>query len=394
MKKQRGVVILFCIFVVLLMLAFAGLAVDGAALLAERSELHRATDAAALAGAGKLGFDSSVFPTVRSFAVTYAANNPTPFGAVSLNSNNSNAANGDVVLGIWNAGTFTPSLDGTQVNAVLCQTTRAVPMTFARILGLTVMPMSAQSIAVSNPPNSLPPNACMFPMGVTACQFQNAGAWTSQGCGTPVTFATSSGQPPNTNAGTNTGAWINPTGTGNPNASTLSQWLAAAAGGGPCNPTLVAGQSVGANNGMIQPVVDDLEQYFIQKYNASQSSGQPYTAYDTSNNPVYTGYGWEVYVPVIQTACPPQAINQDVMIYTFTKFIITQVINKGDCAVANSADGNSWPLCPPPMNPQGAPKDSSLRSIFGYFECGGIESVPAPFPAPRAALGTKLRLVQ
>src|SRR5574341_460776 len=185
-REPRGTVILFGIFVVIIMLACGGVAIDVAALLAGRSEMHRATDAAALAGAGNLAFDSSVFPTVRASAVAFGANNPTRFGPVTLDPNN------DVVLGTWNAGAFTPwdgSLNGTQVNAVLCRTARNIPTSFLRIIGVTTMPMSAQSIAVANPPNSLPTNACMFPIGVTACQFLNAGAWTSQGCGTPMTFA-------------------------------------------------------------------------------------------------------------------------------------------------------------------------------------------------------------
>jgi len=385
-RQPKGVVILFGIFVVIIMLAVGGVAIDVAALLAGRSEMHRATDAASLAGAGNIAFDSSVFPAVRAAAVTFGGYNPTRFGPVNLDPNN------DVILGTWTAGAFTPwdgSLNGTQVNAVLCRTARNIPTSFLRIIGVNAMPMSAQSIAVAHPPSGLPPTACMFPMGVTACQFMNAGAWTSQGCGTAMTFATSSGQSPDTQAGTNTGAWINPTGTGTPNASTLRQWLAAAANGTGCQAAPAAGTDVGANNGMIQPVVNDLEDYFIPKYEASS----PYTINGTNGESVYEGKGWQVYIPVIQTDCPPQAINQAVEILTYTRFVITQVINGGNCAVNNPNDPNSFPLCPAPNGPNTNP-DPSLRAIFGYFDCTRFEAPPNPVPAPVAALAERLRLVQ
>jgi hypothetical protein len=392
MKKAKGTVIGFVLVALISLLAFGGIAVDIAAVATARTELRRTTDASSLAGAGKLAFDSSVFNTVRTTAAAYGTNNPTRFGPVNLNLNPSNAPGGDIVLGTWASGAFTPwdgSLNGTQVNAVLCRTTQNVQTWFLRMIGILGLPMTAQSIAVSNPPNSLPPGGCMFPMGITACQFQNAGAWTSIGCGTAMTFATSSGQPPNTIAGTNTAAFVNPYGTGNPSASDLRAWLAAANSGVACQAAPAAGAMVGANNGMLQPVMNDLEGYFITHYNASPV----YTVNGYGGTPAYTGQGWEVYVPVIQTNCPPTVIVQDVMIYTFAKFVITQVINGGDCAVNNPNDLNSYPLCPAPNGPNTNP-DPSLRAVFGYYDCGVLDTVPTPTPSPRAALADRMRLVQ
>ncbi len=379
MKKPRGSAFLFTIVLIIpFMLIMAGVAIDMGVLVTVRNELHRATDAAALAGAGHLAFDDTVFPVARANAVAYGASNPTRFGPVSLNANGSNGASGDVVLGVWNNGVFTPSLDGSVVNAVLCRTTQTFPTSFLRLAGLTTMSMSAQSIAVSNPPNTAP--ACVFPIGVTTCQFVGPQGYSSLGCGTAVTFATSSGQVPGTQAGTNTGAWVNLTG-GTPNGPYLQQAIAAAANG-TCASNPVAGESVGANNGMIQSVVDAFEGYFVQKYNASQE----YTIKDANGAAQYQGKGWEVYLPLISTACPPQAINQSYTIQTFSKFVFTQVINKGNCVVNNPNDLNSLPLC--------SVKDPSLRAIFGYFDCSKLESTPTTIPTPRAALATRLRLVQ
>jgi len=385
-RKPRGVILLLTIVLVIpFMLVMAGLAVDVASLVATRTELHRATDAAALAGAGKLGFDDTVFPAARANAVTFAAQNPARYGQVVLDPNVSNNPAGDVVLGIWNAGAFTPSVDGTVVNAVLCRTRLNTPTSFLRLIGLTTMAMSAQSVAVSNPPNS--PPACVFPIGVTTCQFVGPQGFSSLGCGTAVTFATSSGNVPGTQAGTNTGAWVDLTG-GNPTAPGLRQAIADAANG-TCNSNPVAGDTIGANNGMIQSVVDLFEGHFIQKYNASLTS--PISIYgprvgDQSAPLVYQGGGWEVYLPLIQTACPPRDINQSYTIQTFSKFVFTQVINHGTCVVNNPVDTNSAPLC--------SLRDPSLRAIFGYFDCSHLDSQPTSVPTPRAALATRLRLVQ
>jgi hypothetical protein len=391
-RKVRGSVLLFTVLLVIpFLLIMAGIAVDVGMLLTVRSELHRATDAAALAGAGGLGFDSSVFPTVRDNAVTYAGLNPYRYGSVVLNRNDGNDPAGNVVLGVWDASKtppFQPSLDGSVVNAVLCRTQQSLPTYFMRMVGLQSLTTSAQSIAVANPPNTAP--ACVFPIGVTTCQFFNGPTWSSLGCGTAVTFATSSGNVPGTQAGTNTGAWINLTGTGQATAPYLNQAIADAANG-TCNSNPVAGQPVNANNGMIQSVVDTFEGYFIQKYDASATT-TIYAADGTTKT--YEGKGWEVYLPLIQTDCPPKDINQTYTIQTFAKFIFTQVINHGDCVVNNPADTNSWPLCPPPMNPEGLPKDPNLRAIFGYFDCATLDTTPTTIPTPRAALANRLRLVQ
>jgi Flp pilus assembly protein TadG len=388
-RDPRGSVFLLTIVLVIpFMLIMAGIAIDMGALVTLRNELHRATDAAALAGAGKLGFDDTVFPTVRANAVTYGANNPTHFGAVSLDPNASNSPTGDVVLGVWDpskAPKFSPSLDGSVVNAVLCRTTQSLPTSFLRLAGITSITMSGQSIAVANPPNT--PPGCVFPIGVTTCQFFNGSAWSSAGCGTAVTFATSSGKVPGTQAGSNTGAWINLTGTGQANGPYLNPAISAAANG-TCASNPVAGQSVNANNGMIQSVVDNFEGYFIQKYNASNVT----KVSDGNGGFTYEGKGWEVYVPLIETECPPKSINQTYVIQTFAKFIFTQVINHGVCVVNNPADTNSHPLCPPPYGP-GA-KDPNLRAIFGYFDCASLTSTPTTIPTPRAALANRLRLVQ
>jgi Flp pilus assembly protein TadG len=389
-KKPRGSIFLFTVVLVIpLMLVIAGFAVDVALLFSTRSELHRAMDAAALAGAGKLGFDSTDFPAARQFAQNYAASNKfSQTRTISLNLNTANNPAGDIVLGIWDgaARTFTPSLDGTVVNAVQCRTTQSIPTYFLNMVGLTSLSTSALSIAISNPPNNAP--GCVFPIGVTTCQFFNGSAWSSLGCGTSITFTTSSGQITGTTSGTNTAAWVNLLG-GSANGPYLIPAITAAANG-TCTSNPLAGQTVNASNGMENNVMDSFVSLFTSVYNSSPVytiNGLP----DSNGNPTtaYKGKGWEVYVPLIATDCPPKDVNQSYVIQTFAKFIFTQAIHHKACVVSNPADTNTSYICSHSTDPT-----YPQEAIFGYFDCATLNVTPTPIPTPRAALGTRLRLVQ
>jgi Flp pilus assembly protein TadG len=396
LNNQHGSVLLFTTVTLVLLLVFGGIAIDVTYFGSVRRELQRSMDSAALAGAGNLGFDDTVFPVARAAAQNYAGLNgysDPAAGGVSLNPNTANNPTGNIVLGIWNGNNFTPSLSGTEVNAVRCQFATTVPTSFLRLLGMASLGVSAQAIAVANPP-LLPPTPCVFPMALSGCAFTNAGAFNSQGCGAAATFISSSGKPPGTNAGTNTAAWANLCGTSTPSAPDTKNAINGAASG-TCNPgctTPQTGDTIGTNNGMQQSVFNLLESTFIEQFNKSGTQ----TVTDSSNNVTYSGPGWKVYVPVIGTDCPPGPINGPQQITSWTEMVITQVYNGNNgCAVNNPADSNSWSICPQPMNPNGPAKaDSNLRAVFGRYSCTFVDSVASRIPGPRSALGTKLRLVQ
>lgn len=410
---QRGSVLLFTTVLLAMLLVMGGMAFDLAYQMSADNELQRSMDAAALAGAGNLGFDSTAFPTARQAAQSYAGQNPfhelQTGGNINLNLNTANATNGNIVLGIWDpskpagVGTgnrFEPSLDGTRVNSVLCQFQSTVPTSFLRLLGFNNLPVTAFAIAVANPPATPPPNACLFPIGLGDCPFAGN---SSLGCGVAISFITSSTK---TGPGgenclnppcTNTAAWVRiDGGSDTPNASYLRDAITGAASGN-CPPSPIStGQDIPTSNGMVQSVFDHLEPYFIEKYNASAAS--PITIKNSSGEVVYTGQGWEVYLPVIDTACPPGPISGDKTIVGFTKFVMTQVINKGDCAVANhNPPNNEWdpigktPNCTGTNVPQNS---GAVRGIFGYYACELNPANPNPFPAPRSALAQRLRLVE
>jgi hypothetical protein len=394
LRNQRGSVLLFTTVIMVFLLVMGGIAIDLTYHGASKGELQRSMDAAALAGAGNLGFDDTVFPTVRQEAWRFGNLNPYRVGTVNMNLNTANAANGNIVLGIWDgsANTFTPSLDGTQVNAVQCQYATQIPTSFLRLLGFTTLPVGAMAIAVSYPPETIPEEACVFPIGVTDCPFQAGGTYSSEGCGAPLTLISSSGSggPIRDPGATYTATWLNPYGEDIPNVPLTTNALNAAADG-TCETTpLTTGDGVGTNNGMQQVVFDLLEDLFQQKYQASVDSGTSYTVEGVGDWPGYTGNGWQVWIPVLETDpadCPPQALNGVETIDGWTRMVITQVINHGTCAVVNSADVNSAGLCPDSGEPD-------LRALFGYYDCEVFPAPPNPEPAPRSALADRLRLVQ
>jgi Flp pilus assembly protein TadG len=410
--NQRGSILLFTtVLVVPLMIIIAGLAMDLAYYGSADDQLQRAMDAAALAGAGNLGFNSSAFPAARQAAQTYAIANPfrTFMAAHQIssttftqNTNNADTVKGNVILGIWDGRnrTFTPSSDGTVVNAVRCQYQTTVSTSFLRLIGITSLSTQADATAVSNPPNTLCPGCCLFPIGVTQCSFTTGGTPGSQGCGQPVSTFTS--------ANVNTAAWIqtDPAKIAagvQPSANDTKNAIDAAAGGTCVTGSPTAGVQDPAQNGMDESAFRKLAAcnanqctngpgtngYFITNYN----TGPVYTTLDLNNNITYQGHGWQVFVAVIDTDCPPGPINQTHQLLTYSRLVITQVINNGYCAVQNHYPGNAWDANCPPPNGTGT-RTSNLNAIFGYFSCAPIDSLPLPIPAPRAALGTKIKLVR
>ncbi len=394
LNNQHGSVLLFTTVTLVLLLVFGGIAIDLTYFGSIRRELQRSMDAAALAGAGNLGFDATAFPAARAAAQNYANLNgysDPAAGVIGLNMNVANDPNGQIVLGIWDGATFAPSLDGTQVNAVRCQFGTTVPTSFLQLLGMASLPVSAQAIAVANPPLLPDEGTCVFPFALSSCPFVSGGGPSSAGCGTAATYISSGlGEP----ADTNTAAWANLCGTGTPNVPQLKDAINGAATGvcNSCAPP-EAGTSIGTNNGAAQPVFVLLKETFVEKFNA----GVTHQVTDSSGNVTYNGPGWKVFVPVIQTACPPGPISGARTIVGWTEMVITQVHDGvGGCAVSNPADTISWPSCPQPLNPLGPPPhtQASLRAVYGRYNCAVVDSLASRTPLPRSALGTKLRLVQ
>lgn len=403
-QDERGSAVILAVGFLIFLLAMGGIAIDVAYQMTATGEAQRSMEAAALAGAGKLGFDNTAFPGARAAAVQYAALNPyhNAFGdLINLNPNTSNAPNGNVVLGVWDGAAFTPSLDGTVVNSVRCQWNSTVQTSFLRVLGIQTLPISAQAVAIANPPANPPPTGCMFPIGLSSCFFQapTGDPNTSLGCGATVSFISSSDQ---SAVGANTSAWVGMEPGVMPNAPNTAAAIDAAASGNCQASTLQAGTSeVQSTNGMVASVYNQhLIPNFIQKYNTSETLTVMKPDGNGGSTPSYVGKGWEVYVPVIDTGagCPPGAVTGTKQVIGFTRFVITQVVNvNGECAVANHWEGNPWDSkCYTTKNGTATslnPGDTGSRGVYGYYDCQTWPSAPIPTPTPRTALATRLRIV-
>jgi len=411
--NEKGNVLLFTtVLVVPLMIIFGGLALDLAHLGTADDELQRSLDAAALAGAGKLGYDSSVWDAARLSAQSYASLNPvrlawdTGYAAnrnsasvnLALNGTGTagNAPNGNIVLGHWDGAGFTPYPAAAEntVNAVLCRYQTTIPMTFLGLLGFATLPVSGQAIAWATQPVTPPVNECVFPIALSSCFF---GGSTSAGCGATVTFISSSG---GSAVGGNTAAWasIVPGQAAN-DANILAQVKAAA--GGACSGALLStGNNEPVNNGQLNNVVNWLTGNDPNAFPAKYAASQQLVVKKADGTDAYRGKGWEVYVPVIDTGggCPPAAINGSPPIVGWTRMVITQVQGKnGQCAVANHWSGNPWDAhCFASKNGTATnlpPGGAGQTGIFGYYDCKYSPAPPSTIVGPITATA-RLRLVQ
>jgi Flp pilus assembly protein TadG len=407
LRDQRGSILLFTtVLVVPLMIIIGGLALDLAYYGTVDDELQRSMDAAALAGAGKLGFNDTFFPTARQYAQQYAIANSyradtsgKQINTSNFTLNTGNDPNGNIVLGIWDGSTFTPSLDGTRVNAVKCQFNSTVQTFFLRMLGMNLLPTAAGAIGWAAQPVTPPPTACVFPVSLSSCFFQGA---TSGGCGATITMISSS---TGSAVGGNSGAWASVVPGQDANNSNILTQVKAAAGGNCSGTTLNTNNTIPVNGGQLNDVINWLSGPDQTAFPARYASSPMLEVLKQDGTPAYQGQGWEVFVPIIDTGstCPPPGnITGTPTITGWTRLVITQVLAKnGTCAVANHWSGNPWDEhClvskngTVPGGPSNLPSGwAGQTGIFGYYDCKYSPSPPAPNPGPISATA-KLKLVK
>jgi Flp pilus assembly protein TadG len=407
LRDQRGSILLFTtILAVPLMIIFGGLAMDLAYYGTVDDELQRSMDAASLAGAGKLGFNDTFFPAARQWAQQYAISNSyrADNASTQINSSNftwttGNNPGDNIVLGIWDGSTFSPSLDGSRVNAVQCQFANSIPTSFLRLIGVNSLQVGARAIAWAAPPVTPPPTACIFPVSLSNCFFQGP---TSGGCGATITMISSS---TGSAVGGNSGAWASVVpGQDANNANILAQ-VKTAAGSNCSGTSLNTNDTIPVNGGQLNDVINWLMGPDPTAFPARYASSSQLEVLKQDGTPAYQGQGWEVFVPIIDTGstCPPPGnVTGAPTITGWTRLVITQVLGKnGTCAVANHWASNPWDAhCLDSKNGTVAGGPSSLPSgwagqtgIFGYYDCKYSPSPPAPTPGPIAATA-KLKLVK
>jgi hypothetical protein len=149
--RRRGASIVYITVAMLVMFGFCSLAVDLGRVQAVKTELEIATDAAARAGAANLpivsGYVSSDVALLQNAAINMAAQNNADGAPVTITSSN---------ISLYNWPATTPLLYSTRVNAtaVNVQSSLAVPLLFAQILGIPTCTVHASSTAYLQATNS------------------------------------------------------------------------------------------------------------------------------------------------------------------------------------------------------------------------------------------------
>jgi Flp pilus assembly protein TadG len=147
-SRRRGIAIIYGILSLIAMLGFCSLAVDLGRVQTAKTELRRAADAAARAGAAYIPQGTSA---VQSAAIAIAAQNKCDGASVVLTDSN-------ISVGIWNTSTGTFSTSGTANNTttfnavqVTALRTKAngnpIPLLFGSILGASTCNVTATSVA-------------------------------------------------------------------------------------------------------------------------------------------------------------------------------------------------------------------------------------------------------
>jgi hypothetical protein len=139
-SRHSGVAVFYVIVALVAMLGFVSFAVDLGRVQLAKTELRRAADAAARAGADALPKGST---TAINAAIALAAANKVDGAPLILQTS-------DVTVGMWTNGVFTAG--GQSPNAVQVSARRnPVPLLFAQILGMKACNVTAVSVARYTP---------------------------------------------------------------------------------------------------------------------------------------------------------------------------------------------------------------------------------------------------
>jgi hypothetical protein len=373
--SDRGTITIFTILSLSFLLVMGGIAIDLAYVTAVNGELQRSMDAAALAGAGKLAFGSYGFPGARTSAQQFAGLNPYRGGVVTL-------APTDVEVGIYDGISFrTPAsaAENTMVNGVRARYATTVPASFLRLLGFEMLPVAGDAIAVASPPLTPPANTCIFPIAVSRCAFADAvGQFnSSNGCGSLITFV-GSGTMPSAQAA----AWIDVPGAGPSMAARAITAINDVYNGATCAVPFTVGDQVTTSSPMSGASTVMKHPNLVPKFQARFSASGPISVSDPSGADAYTGNGWVVYVPVIDTgaSCPATSITGPKTVVGWTRVVIRGVNDQGVCygSVPPSAQ------CTP----------HGLITVYGNLDCQQFDAPYNPSPAPISALSRRLHLVR
>lgn len=155
-RSRRGAVLLGAVIFFLLVVALVGVALDTAFVRKTNQELQAAADSAALAATEILESDTEAtqYSVVRQAAVDCAVANEADRTGVQILHNYANAADGDVVVGVWDQTdrSFTPDTATPNAVRVTARRTADAPggplsLLFGGLFGTSLSEVSRSAIA-------------------------------------------------------------------------------------------------------------------------------------------------------------------------------------------------------------------------------------------------------
>ena len=306
-SNQRGAVAVMVAVTLPVLLGFAALTIDIGQALVARNELQDVADAAALAGARRMGtIYQSLTPAQQ---VSYTMTNPAPIysdvqNVAALNHGAGRSITvdvGDIQIGQWNgtSKTFTAMTanpDAVRVTARLDGTSNGPVSTFlASVMGISSVDVRATATAALTGTSTTNPGDLQTPFGLSAFRFQ------TPFCNAPVRFYP-------TNDPQACGGWHTFTASP-PNANTLRSQINGII---PSPPTFT---SPGTQAG-----VTDLE--FIGG-NVANALNNLYNLYLSKRDPVT--HAWDALVPVYQSSDCSNP-NSAMLIVGYASMRITNVL--------------------------------------------------------------------
>lgn len=155
LERKEGIASLWTVTLILVFVAFIGLAIDTGYLVWIGQKLQIGADASALAGAGRLNSDLSM---VRQAAIDVALKNSAAGEPIELMENIGNAPNGDIVLGSYDRDTRVFDPTASAPNAVMVNARRSdtsiggpVDLLFAGVMGFDTTNIGRRAIAMTYP---------------------------------------------------------------------------------------------------------------------------------------------------------------------------------------------------------------------------------------------------
>ncbi|MDP2317592.1 MAG: pilus assembly protein TadG-related protein [Pseudomonadota bacterium] len=239
MQRRGSISIPFALSLTVI-LAFAAISVDLGLTRYHRQELGNAAEAAAHAGAAQLDGTEAGLVAARATAVALGAENLVGGRSVALDPNESNDAEGDVVLGYWEGDHLEPSMEPALVTAVQVVAHREdLSSFFAQVVfGREYLSAGDYAISQSGGPSEA---ECPLPIALADCEFA---AIVAGGCSTDILL---------TSARIDNGAWGQP-GSTTPNANYIRDALDRAS----CAAAGETGQQVTLNNGSVTSAIQKL----------------------------------------------------------------------------------------------------------------------------------------